>query len=91
MKYLPNTVRHYSREERKESFSYTLKISNAGDRFSRSMSGVCTPFNIEITEARSKRYMLDISIEVMENMCYSTVQGRKYAFKSEFSLFKSDS
>ena len=47
-------IRHYSGEERKETFSYNLKISNAGDRFSRSMSGVCTPFDMEINDARTR-------------------------------------
>ena len=31
-------IKHYSGEERKETFSYNLKISNTGNTFSRSMS-----------------------------------------------------
>ena len=73
-------VKHYSGEERMETFSYNLKVSNTENTFSRSMSVVCTPFDMEIKDARRKGFTLDISVEAMENMFY---------WYTELGLFKS--
>ena len=73
-------IKHYSGEERKETFSYNLKVSNNGNTFSRFMSWVCTPYDMEIKDARRKGFTLDISVEAMENMFY---------WYAELGLFKS--
>ena len=73
-------VKYHSGEERMETFSYNLKVSNNGNTFSRSMSWVCTPYDMEIKDARRKGFTLDISVEAMENMFY---------WYTELGLFKS--
>ena len=84
-------VKHHSGEERMETFSYNLKISNTENTFSRSMRGVCTPFDMEIKDARRKRFTLDISVEAIENMCFlpNLDKNNKYCLSIELSLFKS--
>ena len=44
-------LKHHSGEERKETFSYNLKVSNVGNTFSMSMSGVCTPVDMKVDDA----------------------------------------
>jgi len=44
------------------------------------MSWVCTPYDMEIKDARRKGFTLDISVEAMENMFY---------WYAELGLFKS--
>ena len=81
-------IKHYSGEERKETFSYNLKIFNEGNTFSRSMSGVCTPIEMEIEDAMLEGFILDISVKVMEKMCFLPNLD-KYYWYTELSLFKS--
>ena len=63
-------MKHYSGEMSKKRFNFDLKISDIGKTLSRSMSGVCTPIDMEIKDARRKGFTLDISVEAMENMYY---------------------
>ena len=83
-------IKHYSGEERKETFSYNLKVSNNGNTFSRFMSWVCTPYDMEIKDARRKGFTLDISVEAMENMCYllNLDNNNKYYWYTELRFFK---
>ena len=81
-------IKHYSGEERKETFSYNLKISNTGNTFSRSMSGVCTPFDMEVNDARMEGYTLDISEKAMTKMC-SCSDINKLKWKVELIFFQS--
>ena len=81
-------IKHYSGEERKETFSYNLKISNEGNTFSRSMSGVCTPFDMEVNDARMEGFTLDISVKVMTKMC-SCSEINKIKLKVELFFFQS--
>ena len=81
-------VKHYSGEERMETFSYNLKISNTENTFSRSMSGVCTPFDMEVNDARMEGYTLDISVKVMTKMC-SCSDINKLKWKVELIFFQS--
>ena len=84
-------VKHYSGEERMEKFGFNLKVSNFGNTLSRSMSGVCTPYDMEIKDAWRKGFALDISVEVLKNMCFlpNLDNNEKYKGNIELSLFKS--
>ena len=84
-------IKHYSGEERKETFSYNLKVSNTGNTFSMSRSGVCTPFDMEIKDVRRKGFTLDISVEVMVTICFlpNLDNEKEYKGNIELSLFKS--
>ena len=79
-------VKHYSREETKEIFYFNLKVFTEKQMFSRSMSGLCTSFDMEITDARTRGYTLDISVKAMENIISTTDKNEKYVFKVELSL-----
>ena len=81
-------IKHYSGEERKETFSYNLKFSNTGNTFSRSMSGECTPIEMEIKDARREGYTLDISVDVMERKCLLPNTVNEYEWDIEFGLIK---
>ena len=81
-------IKHYSGEERKEAFSCNLKFSNKGKEFSRSMTGECTPIEMEIKDARREGYTLDISVEVMEMKCLLPNTVNEYEFDIEFGLIK---
>ena len=83
-------LKHHSGEEGKETFSYNLKVSNVGNTFSRSMSGVCTPVDMTVDDAMLGGFTLDVSVKVMEKMC-STDMDPKFLWKVKFNLFKSDS
>ena len=83
-------LKHHSGEERKETFSYNLKLSNVGNTFSRSMSGICTPVDMKVDDAMLGGFTLDVSVKVMEKMC-STDMYPKFLWKVKFNLFKSDS
>ena len=63
-------MKHYSGEMSKKRFNFDLKISDIGKTLSRSMSGVCTSFDMEIKDARRKGFTLDVSVEAIENMYY---------------------
>ena len=85
-------LKHHSGEERKETFSYNLKVSNVGNTFSRSMSGVCTPVDMKVDDAMLGGFTLDVSVKVMEKMCFnSTDMDPKFSWKVELNLFQSDS
>ena len=83
-------LKHHSGEERKETFSYNLKVSNRGNTFSRSMSGVCTPVDMKVDDAMLGGFTLDVSVKVMEKMCFiSTDMDPKFSWKVELNLFQS--
>ena len=85
-------LKHHSGEERKETFSYNLKVSNVGNTFSMSMSGVCTPVDMKVDDAMLGGFTLDVSVKVMEKMCFiSTDMDPKFSLKVELNLFQSDS
>ena len=86
-------LKYFSGEGTKEAFNYYLKVSDVGNKFSRSMSGVCTPLNMEIEVARRNGFTLDVSVEVMENVCYlpNTDNNDKYKWDIDFCLFKTES
>ena len=84
-------IKHYSGEERKETFSYDLKIFNEGKTFTRSMSGVCTPIEMEIVDAKKGGFTLDVNIEAMAKMCICIDKEYKFGWKVEINLFQSDS
>jgi len=81
-------IKHYSGEERKKTFSCNLKVSNKGKEFSRSMTGECTPIEMEIEDARREGYTLDISVEVMKRKCSLPNTVNKYNWDIEFVLIK---
>ena len=81
-------MKHYSAENRKEAFSYNLKVSNTGKEFSRSMNGECTPIEMEIKDARREGYTLDISVEFMERKCLLPNTVNEYKWDIEFSFIK---
>ena len=81
-------IKHYSGEERKETFSYNLKVSNKGEEFSRSMTGECTPIEMEIKDARREGYTLDISVEVMKRKCLLPNTVNEYEWDIQFGLIK---
>ena len=83
-------LKHHSGEERKETFSYNLKVSNVGNTFSRSMSGVCTPVDMKVDDAMLGGFTLDVSVKVMEKMC-STDKDHVFSWKVELNLFQSNS
>ena len=88
-------IRHYCGEKTKETFNYKIKISDKMNKLSRSMSGVCTPINLDIKDASSNGYTLDISAKAMRSMFFlpkpNTEKSRQYGWNIEFRLFKSDS
>ena len=84
-------IKHYSGEERKETFSYNLKIFNEGNTFSRSICGVCTPIEMEIVDAKKGGFTLDVNIEAMANMCICTDKEYNFGWKVEINLFQCDS
>ena len=88
-------IKHYCGEKTKETFNYKIKISDKMDKLSRSISGVCTPINMDIKDARSNGYTLDISVKAMRSMFFlpkpNTEMSRQYGWNIEFRLFKSDS
>ena len=81
-------IKHYSGEERKETFSYNLKIFNEGKTFTRSMSGECTPIDMEIKDARREGYTLDISVEAMKRKCLLPNTVNEYEWDIEFGFIK---
>ena len=81
-------MKHYSAENRKEAFSYNLKVSNTGNTFSMSRSGVCTPFDMEVNDARMEGYTLDLSEKAMTKMC-SCSDINKLKWKVELIFFQS--
>ena len=81
-------IKHYSGEERKETFSYDLKVFNEGKTFTRSMSGECTPIDMEIKDARREGYTLDISVEAMKRKCLLPNTVNEYKWDIEFDLIK---
>ena len=83
-------LKHHSGEERKETFSYNLKVSNVGNTFSRSMSGVCTPVDMKVDDAMLGGFTLDVSVKVMEKMC-STDMNHVFSWNMDLNLFQSDS
>ena len=83
-------LKHHSGEERKETFSYNLKVSNRGNTFSRSMSGVCTPVDMKVDDAMLGGFTLDVSVKVMEKMC-STDMNHVFSWNMDLSLFQSNS
>ena len=81
-------TKHYSGEERKETFSYNLKIFNKGKTFSRSMSGVCAPFDMPVKNTRMEGCTLDISLKAMTKMC-SCSDINRLELKVELFFFQS--
>ncbi len=81
-------IKHYSGGERKETFSYNLKVSNEGKEFSRSMSEECTPFYMEIEDARREGYTLDISVDGIERKCLLPNKVNEFEWDIEFGLIK---
>ena len=81
-------IKHYSGEERKETFSYNLKFSNKGKEFSRSMSEECTPIEMEIEDARREGYTLDISVDGIERKCLTLNKVNEFEWDIEFVLIK---
>ena len=81
-------IKHYSGEDRKETFSYNLKVSNKGEKFSRSMTGECTPIEMEIKDARREGYTLDISPEAMKRKCFLPNTVNEYEWDIQFGLIK---
>ena len=78
-------------ERRGWKHSTIISRSPIQETHSQSMSGVCTPFDMEIKDARRKGFTLDISVEVLENMCNlpNLDNKKEYNWNIEFSLFKS--
>ena len=84
-------IKHYSGKERKETFSYNLKIFNEGKTFTRSMSGVGTPIEMEIVDAKKGGFTLDVNIEAMAKMCICIDKEYNFGWKVEINLFQCDS
>ena len=81
-------TKHFSGEESKETFSFNLKISNKAKTFSRSMSGVCTPFDMAVKNTRMEGFTLDISLKVIKKMC-SCSDINKLKIEVELFFFQS--
>ena len=52
------------------------------------MSGECTPFDMEIKDARREGYTLDISVKVMKRKCLLPNTVNEYKWDIEFGLIK---
>ena len=55
------------------------------------MSGLCTPIEMEIVDAKKGGFTLDVNIEPMAKMCICIDKEYNFGWKVEINLFQSDS
>lgn len=82
-------IKHFNGEGIKEEFKFYLKISSKDKASSRSMRGVlCAPIDMEIMDARTQGFTLDINVKAMERIFFSNSKSLKYEWEIKFSLLK---
>ena len=64
-------IKHFSGEGIKEEFKFYLKISSKDKASYRVMRGVlCAPIDMEIMDARTQGFTLDINVKAMERIFF---------------------